>query len=258
VGRWHTRAALAVLAVVAALAAALGFGMTPGDARRVRAFGDTVRRWQVNPDYRAVSTEYVVLGVEAMQARVCGISAGHVIMAFRSIPGLPDDLEISDTSAAHYEAFSRGQLSAYLHLAGEQGFAEGINLVEALGRRSPLADEEVEAFLAGFKLPVPTVRDAGAVVGVRRMLADADAAKPFIVRVDVAALLRSQAGEHLAQMTRAEQAAAFARFDAEVRLSNPELWRAKQVNDFLAGIWAQGYGQIYLDGIEWFFSIPSR
>ena len=247
VGQQVRRAAFVVLAVVGLLAAALGFGMTPGDARRVRAFGDAVRGWQSNPDYRAVSAEYVTLGVEAMKARLCGISAGHVIMAFRSIPGLPDHLAIGETSAAHYDAFLAGELSAYLHLASEQGFADGIALVEDLGRRNPLTDDDVVTFLAGFKLPVPTVTDAGAVAGTHRLLADVQSDKPFAIRGDVVTPLRSIVDQNL------EQAAAFAQFDAQVRAADPELWRAKQVNDFLAGIWAQGYGQIYLDGIDGFF-----
>jgi hypothetical protein len=255
VGRESTRTIFVALAIVAALAAALGFGMTPGDARRVSAFGEAVRRWQVNPDYRAVSAEYVTLGVEAMQARLCGVSAGHVIMAFRSIPGLPDHLAIGNTSAAHYDAFSRGRLSAYLHLASEQGLNDGINLVEALGRRSPVSDDEIVAFLAGFRLPVPTRTDGGAVAGVRRLLVDTHADKPFSIRTDLSAALGSHIGSDPERMSRIEQAAAFAGLDDAVRELDPQLWRAKQVNDFLAGIWAQGYGQIYLDGIDAFFHV---
>ena len=251
-GHKTKRGAVALLALVVAFTAALGFGMGPGDARRVRAFGDAVRGWQINPDYRLVSAEYVTRGVEAMQARVCGLSAGTLVMGFRSIPKLPEHLAVNDTSAAHYEAFSRGEVSAYLHLAGEQGFAEGVDLFERLARREPLTDEDIVAFLAGFKLPVPTVTDAGAVAGVRRLLADIGTA-PLTVRSEIATRLRTHVAGNLATMTRAEQAAAFAQLDAGVRSVDLELWRAKQVNDFLAGIWAQGYGQIYLDGINAFF-----
>jgi hypothetical protein len=176
-------------------------------------------------------------------------------MAFRSLPGLPDHLAVSDTSAAHYKAFSEGDLSAYLHLSSEQGVADGIAMVEQLGQREPLSDADIVAFLAGFKLPVPTATDAGAVAGVRRMLADVDVTKkPLLVRGDVSTSLSGVEG-NLATMTRAEQAAEFAQFDAHVRATDPELWRSKQVSDFLAGIWAQGYGQIYLDGINGFFHI---
>jgi hypothetical protein len=245
---------MGLLALVVALTAALGFGMGATDSRRVNAFRDAVQRWQVNPDYRLVSAEYVTLGVEAMQARVCGLSAGTLVMGFRSIPKLPEHLAVNDTSAAHYEAFSRGEVSAYLHLAGEQGFAEGVDLFERLARRQPLSDEDIVAFLAGFKLPVPTVSDAGAVAGVRRLLADVGTA-PLIVRSEIGTPLRTHVAGNLGTMTRSEQGAAFAQLDAGVRSVDVELWRAKQVNDFLAGIWAQGYGQIYLDGINAFFRL---
>jgi hypothetical protein len=245
---------VAVLTLVVAFTAALGFGMGPGDMRRVRAFGEAVKRWQVNPDYRLVSAEYVTLGVEAMQARVCGLSAGTLVMGFRSIPKLPEHLAVNETSAAHYEAFSRGNVSAYLHLAGEQGFAEGVDLVERLARRQSLTDGDIVAFLADFKLPVPTVTDAGAVAGVRRLLADVGTA-PFVVRSEIATPLRTHVAGNLGTMTRSEQGAAFSELDADVRSVDLELWRAKQVNDFLAGIWAQGYGQIYLDGINAFFQL---
>jgi hypothetical protein len=245
---------VALLGLLTVASAALGFGMGSADARRVRAFADAVQGWQANPDYRSVSTEYVTLGVEAMRARVCGLSAGTLVMAFRSIPKLPAHLAVNDTSAAHYEAFSRGDVSAYLHLASEQGFAEGVELVERLAARQPLTDNDIAAFLAGFKLPVPTITDAGAVAGVRRLLADVGPS-PFTVRSDVATPLRSHVLGNLATMTRAEQAAAFAQLDPSIRAVDLELWRAKQVNDFLAGIWAQGYGQIYLDGIDAFFRL---
>jgi hypothetical protein len=256
VRRAARRTGVVLLIGFCAVTGAIGFGMTPSDARRVRAFGDAVRSWQHDPDYRAVATQYVTLGVDAMQSRVCGLSAGTLIMAFRSLPGLPDYLAVSDTSAAHYKAFSEGDLSAYLHLSSEQGAADGIAMIEQLGRPKDLTDADLVAFLAGFKLPVPTVTDAGAVAGVRRLLADVDvSAKPFLVRGDVSTSLLSGVEGNLATMTRAQQAAEFAQFDAHIRATDPELWRSKQVSDFLAGIWAQGYGQIYLDGINAFSRI---
>ena len=43
--------------------------------------------------------------------------------------------------------------------------------------------------------------------------------------------------------------------DPFLRRTDPQLWRTKQVNDLLAGIWAQGYGQIYRQGIHWLFRL---
>ncbi len=250
--RMLERVGVGLLALLCAGALALGFGTMPGDSRRVRAFDDAVHRWQSGPDYRVVSAEYVTLGVEAMRARPCGVSARHIIIAFRSLPGLPPHLAVGDTSAEHYDAFSRGELSGYLHLMSEQGIVDGIGLVEQLGRRDPLTDDDVIAFLRGFKLPVPAVTDRGAVAGVRRLLDDVGDA-PFTVRADVATSLRAHVGTDPAAMTRVQQALALARLDANIRSANPELWRAKQVGDFLAGIWAQSYGQIYVNAIDGFF-----
>ena len=39
--------------------------------------------------------------------------------------------------------------------------------------------------------------------------------------------------------------------DDDLRRANFELWRTKQVSDFLAGIWAQGYGQVYESAINY-------
>jgi hypothetical protein len=56
-------------------------------------------------------------------------------------------------------------------------------------------------------------------------------------------------------MTRHEQAALMKAFDARIRAVDAELWRTKQVSDFLGGIWAQGYGPIYVGGIDWLMRI---
>jgi hypothetical protein len=254
IGLWIVAATLGIVVVVTG---ALGFGLLPSDAVRLRSFGDAVRRWQANPDHRAVAHEYVTLGVEAMQARWCGVPARDVVMAFRSLPGLPEHLAVNDTSAAHYDAFARGELSAYFHLTGEQGIANGIGMIEQLATHGDvLTDDQIVAFLASFQLPVPTVTDAGAIAGVRRLLADVQPnMPPPLTRTDIAARLLSRVEKNLATMTRAEQTAAFATYDAHIRATDPQPWRSKQISDFLAGIWAQGYGQIYLDGINGFFAI---
>ena len=48
---------------------ALGFCMSSRDIARLRAFADASRRWQHNPDFRQVTSEYVTLGAEAMLTR---------------------------------------------------------------------------------------------------------------------------------------------------------------------------------------------
>jgi hypothetical protein len=241
----------ALLAAVVVLSAAIGFGLTPADGARLRAFADAVRRWQSNPDFRAVEDEYVSLGVVAMRARFCGVPAERVVMGFRSLPGLPDYLAVNATSAAHYRAFAAGELPAYLHLASEQGMTGGIEMIEILAQRRPLSDADIVAFLEGFKLPVKIPTDAGAIASVRRLIADAaPTAAPFAVRQQVVARLRAIAGE-IPPATPDPLAA----LDARVKSRDEELWRTKQVSDFLAGVWAVGYGQIYLDGIEWLLRI---
>jgi hypothetical protein len=233
------------------VSAALGFGISGRDVARLRAFGDAVRRWQTNPDFREVQREYVTLGVEAMRGRWLAVSAERIVLGFRSLPGLPLYLAVNESSAAHYRAFSTGEMSAYLHLTSEQGVTAVLEMIESLARREQLSDADIVAFLDGFKLPVPVVTDAGAVASVRRLLADTQhPPRPFTIRGDVAEQLRRHVDVNLDRMTRAEQAAAVKTFDATIRAADPELWRTKQVSDFLGGIWAQGYGPIYLDGIE--------
>jgi hypothetical protein len=247
---------VAALVIALIVSAALGFGISGGDVQRLRAFGDATRRWQTNPDFRDVQREYVTLGVEAMRGRWLAVPAERIVLGFRSLPGLPLYLAVNESSAAHYRAFSTGEMSAYLHLTREQGVAAGLQMIEDLARRETVSDADIVAFLNGFKLPIPVVTDAGAIASVRRLLADTQQPpRPFTVRSDLAAQLRRHVDANLATMSRQEQAAAMKTFDPKVRAADPELWRTKQVSDFLGGIWAQGYGPIYLDGIKWLIRI---
>jgi hypothetical protein len=247
---------VALLAITLIVSAALGFGISGRDVRRMNDFGDAVRRWQNNPDFREVQREYVTLGVEAMRGRWLAVPAERIVLGFRSLPGLPIYLSVNESSAAHYRAFSTGEMSAYLHLTSEQGVAGALEMIEDLGRRERLSDAEIAAFLRGFKLPVPVVTDAGAMASVRHLLAETQhPPRPFTIRGDVAAQLRRHVDANLERMTRADQAAAMKALDVTVRSADPELWRTKQVSDFLGGIWAQGYGPIYLNGIEWLLRI---
>src|SRR5439155_14870370 len=56
-------------------------------------------------------------------------------------------------------------------------------------------------------------------------------------------------------LTSAQQSQLYSALDPFLRRTDPQLWRTKQVNDLLAGIWAQGYGQIYRQGIHWLFRL---
>ena len=230
------------------VSAALGFGIRSSDVTRMQDFAGAVRRWQTNPDFRQVQREYVTLGVVAMHARWWGVSGERVVMGFRSLPGLPLYLAASDSSAAHYRAFADGEVPAYLHLTSEQGVEDGLRMIEDLGGRERLDDADIVRFLDGFKLPIRVATDTGAVASVRRLLADTQQPpRAFVVRGgDVVNALRRHVGGDVRTMRQ---------LDDEIRAADPELWRTKQVGDFLGGIWAQGYGQIYVTGIDWLMSI---
>jgi len=231
----------------------LGYGITGKDARVLRQFDAAVDRWQVQPDFRAVGMDYVRQSVAAMQARVGGVSACNVVMMLRSIPGLPEEYAANAGSRKHYEDFTRGDLSAYLHLSGEQGIGDVLPELETLAR-GKVTDPEVRGFLQSFKMPTPVPQDPGALASVRHLLADTQAAKGFSVRAPADWLLRRHA-EALAQrkgwpqeverLSPSQQAAVMNELDGDVRATDYELWRTKQVNDFLNGLWGQGYGLMY-------------
>jgi hypothetical protein len=220
------------------IAAALAFGVTPADAKAIREFDSAVRTWQHDPDFRVVALEYAQLGSRAMQAKFCGIPARHVVMWFRQLPGLPDVLKIGPSSQPHYDDFSIGPLKAYMHLSKEQDVKLGIDLLKKLPPNP--TDEELREFIRGFHLPVTIATDGGAVESVRRLLKDVQPDQPFTVDSDQLAefMSRQSADDSLKAM------------DERIRMTDPQVWRNKQISDFLAGIWAQGYGQFYSAGIH--------
>jgi hypothetical protein len=242
---WLKRAGFVVLVALFALACAFGFGITSDDLDRIIAFDQAVARWQVNPDFREVTFEYVDLGSSAMQTRLCGIRAKSAIMAFRKIPGLPADIAVNPTSQSHYDDFSSGPWAAYFHLCREQDLPTGIAMIERLGPAP--SDEQIREMLRGFHLPVPTATDAGAVISVRRLLEDVKPDKPFKVRDKLFGPEKIHEGDGYAMQ---QQMMLLRRMDRELHDHNFEAWRAKQVNDFLSGIWAQGYGQMYADAVH--------
>jgi hypothetical protein len=242
---WLKRAGFVMLVALFALACAFGFGITPDDLDRIVAFDRAVARWQVNPDFREVTFEYVDLGSAAMQTRLCGIRAKSAIMTFRKIPGLPADIAVNPTSQSHYDDFASGPWAAYFHLCGEQDLPTGIAMIEKLGPTP--SDEQIREMLRGFHLPVPTATDAGAVMSVRRLLDDVKPSEPFKVRDKLFGPEKIHEADGYAMQ---QQMMLLRTMDRELQDCNFEAWRAKQVNDFLSGIWSQGYGQMYADAVN--------
>src|SRR5579871_2675243 len=89
------------------------------DETALRSFSEAVDRWQVNPEFRAVAMDYSIRGSAAMRTSFLWMPAKRVIIALRSIPMIPKRYAVNPTSRQHYEDFSRGPLSAYLHLCSE-------------------------------------------------------------------------------------------------------------------------------------------
>src|SRR5687767_3101023 len=152
----------------------LGYGVDDEDKRILAEFCAAVRRWQAGPEYRHVAHEYVRTSHAAMNATPWGVTATTWIMAIRSVPGLPPAYAVSPTSQAHYDNFTRGELSAYLHLCGEQTMGWVIGDLQGIARAGA-SDAEIKRHLDSWTMNRPVVSDARAVVGVRRMLAEIDA-----------------------------------------------------------------------------------
>ena len=90
-------------------------------------------------------------------------------------------------------------------------------------------------------------RILGAVMSARRLLDDVKPDQPLTVR----GKLFGQDKLHEADGYGMQQQLMLLRtMDRELHDHNFEAWRAKQVNDFLAGIWSQGYGQMYADAVH--------
>ena len=239
----------------ALVAAALlfGYGLDSDDARMLEEFSAAVERWQVGPEFRRVADEYVRLSHAAMNASPWGVRATTWIMAIRAVPGLPPEYAVSPTSQLHYDNFTRGELSAYLHLCGEQTIGWVVRDLHGVAARGS-SDADVEGFLRSWKMNRPVAADAKAVAGVKRLLAEIDAARPMEVRAHVQAELEAAAvavasrlgyAKDLRRLTSGQQHDVYARLDAGVRERNPDLWRLKQVSDLCSGIWAQTFGRDY-------------
>ena len=243
--RWLRHFLRLALVCVFAIACVFGFGITSDDWQKAQAFSQAAARWQVNPDFRAITFEYAELGSRAMQTRLCGVRAKTAVMWFRRIPGLPASIAVNPTSQSHYDDFAAGPWPAYFHLSAEQDVPASIAVLEKLGDNP--SDEQIRQMLSGFKLPVPIATDFGAVLSVRSLLGDVTPERPFVIRDKPFTVERLHEADGYSTVVQLNLLHAL---DKELRDHNPELWRTKQVNDFLSGIWAQGYGQMYADAIR--------
>lgn len=250
--RWTGR--LLLCALIFGLLA-MGYGTPASDAEKMRIFAESVQNWQHNPEFRAVQVEYVEQGSDAMRTKCAFVSTTGGIMWLRSLPGLPEHLRVNPTSQAHYDAFTRGPLSAYMHLTREQGMTDTLAMLKYIGQREPLTDDDIrKSFLQQFKLHYPVVSDAGAVASVRALVGDIDPGRGFTYTNNVSddlaphiAAVASSMGypTDLKEMTPSQQMDIWKMLDERVKESNYELWRTKQVNDWLNGVWAQVYGTMY-------------
>jgi hypothetical protein len=234
-------------ALVLCLAAA--FSVSPSDEAAARGFLERAADWQRNPEFRGVAIDYCVRGSRALRTRPFMIPARSLVLGVRSLPGMPKQYAVNDTSFAHYDAFSRGPLSAYLFLCDEQSVPNFASELEVVAQGG-----EPRRFLDAFHMDAPVCKDAGAVASVTALLRDTSANRPFVHRENVGSLLlphvRAVARElgfpqDPSLMTADQQGAVLNRLDARVRSADRELWRTKQLSDFCCGVWAQVFGPEY-------------
>jgi hypothetical protein len=248
---WTARVCLSLVILFALL---MGFGTSASDAEKLRLFADAVERWQHNPEFRQVQIDYVEMGSDAMRSKLGFVDSKTVIMWLRSLPGLPDHLKVNDTSFAHYTNFTYGPLSAYMHLTAEQGLSETLKMLAYLGNKEQLNDDDIRRFLGEFKLHNPVASDAGAIESVHSLINDVDAGRKFQIDTNLSARIiphiaavaqRLGYPTEIRQMDPWAQREVWQMLDDEIRQSDYELWRTKQVNDWLNGVWAQVYGTMY-------------
>jgi hypothetical protein len=189
-----------------------------------------------------------------MRTKVAFIDTTKDIMWLRSLPCIPEEDRVNDTSFAHYTDFTRGPLTAYMHLTAEQGLNNTLDSIKFLGSKDSLTDDDIRGFLTGYKLPRPVASDAGAIQSVRSLFNDVDASRKFEISGNVGpkitphiAAIAHELGypTEMNDMKPSEQLAVWRKLDGEIRETDYELWRSKQVNDWLNGVWAQVYGTMY-------------
>lgn len=252
--RPRVRRGRAAWAVVLVACAWCGFGISGADESAYRAFNEGAVRWQSRPEFRAVAIDYCVRGSRAMRTRPLLIPAKRFIITLRSAPFLPKSVAVNPTSRAHYEDFSRGPLSGYLHLCGEQPMDQFVGVFESIGRRAHVGDADARQLLDSFHMDFPVCKDAGALESARSVLRDSEASRRFPVRQEVGPLLLPQIAALSRELqvptdpkdqTADQQQAVLDRLDGFVKLHDPELWRTKQLNDFCGGVWAQVFSPPY-------------
>jgi hypothetical protein len=228
------------------------FGISARDEAAYFAFDESVDRWQANPEFRTVAVDYAISGSRAMRTRPLFIAAKTTIMALRSAPGLPAKYAVNPTSREHYEDFTRGPLSAYLHLCSEQDVPDMVGVIETAGRHQ--TPDDLRSVLDGYHMDFPVTHDAGALASVAQMLKDADAGKPFTIRTNIGPLLAGPIAQIAAEihvparpqeMTADEQGTVLDRLDPYLKAHDTQLWRTKQVSDFCGGVWAQVFSPPY-------------
>lgn len=252
--RWRRLGRYGFLAVLA-LIGLVALGISGADEAAFRGFDEATARWQANPEFRAVAIDYCVRGSRAMRTRPMGVPSRRVIVALRSIPGLPNDIAVNPTSRLHYENFTRGPLSAYLHLCSEQQVDQFIGVFEAAGQKREPGEANLRQVLDAFHMDFPVCKDAGALQSAGTVIRESDAYRRFAIRGNVGPLLLPHiaalsATLHLPadprDLSPDEQAAVLDRLDGYVRVHDPELWRTKQISDFCGGIWAQVFSPPYV------------
>ena len=240
--------ALALLFVV------MIFGVTPEDEAVMRTFETAAWRWQNNPEYRSIAVEYCILADNTLRARPFLVRGPTLVMATRSLPFVPHQYAVNDTSEIHYSKFSGGPLVAYLFFCGEQHVDQFVGVLESVGRNQAPSQDKLLRFLDAFHMDYPVCTDAGARQSVATLIRDTRPGEPFPVRSNVGELLlehvRGLARElnfptEPDQMTPDQQQAVLVRLDDYVKQHDHQLWRTKQLNDFCCGVWAQVYGPHY-------------
>jgi len=265
--RWLSTVGWGWVILVMIVGGVLGYGISGDDCRELERFNAAVERWQRDPDFRQVGEEYVTVSNAVLNTRPFGVRPTRALMGLRVLPFLPESLKANADSQAHYDDFTAGRLRAYLRLASEQGVDMAVGMLEGLGKKDNLSDEDVVGFLGTFHMEKAIVTDGGAVAGVRKLIGDASAGRTFKYRGPmvivpcaangvnsaqgllvpyVAGMARKRGWpEDVDKLSREQQNDIVDHLDVEVKGSDRELWRTKQFSDFLAGMWAQSYGATY-------------